>query len=136
MARKFTRNYKQEHKYVLIADRKDENGEDEKNPITWKFKPLSQKQIAAIDDGMLSYKNNFTEVSVSQNEAVLSAVKTQVTGWENLEDDKGEVKFNPKEGVTEDILAFMGKEGWAELGNVIINVSKFPDDAETHLGNF
>lgn len=137
MARKFTRNYKQEFKYVLIADRKDENGEDEKNPITFEFKPLNQKQLAKIQDSIITYKEGFKEMSISQNSVNVEIVQSQIIGWENIVDENGkEVKFDKKIGVTEDILAFIGSEGIAELGNVILNVSKFPDDADSHLGNF
>jgi len=141
MARKFTRNYKHEYEYVLIQDRFEDNEEGEKekvqNPPTFKFKPLSQKQLAKIQDSIITYEDGFKSMRISQNSVNVDVVKSQICGWDNIfdENDK-EIKYDPKVGVDDDMLTFIGNEGITEFGSVILNVSKFPDDAEAHLGNF
>jgi len=137
MARKFTRNYKHEYEYVLTQDRFEEDGSKVQNPPTFKFKPLSQKQLAKIQDSIITYEDGFKSMRISQNSVNVDVVKSQICGWENIfdENDK-EIKYDPKVGVDDDMLAFIGTEGITEFGSVILNVSKFPDDTEAHLGNF
>lgn len=122
-------NNKKEIKYIPISERAEEK------PFTVWFTPLSAKQLANLEDGYLIIRGE-SEISLQTGTYNMKAIQAALVRWENISDDKGEVEVvkNNKGIVTEATINYIPSAMLTELGTVIINVSKFPDDAELYLG--
>jgi hypothetical protein len=120
----------EEYKYIPIDERGD------KKPTTFYFKPMTKEQKARLEDKLVKVNPDET-VNVANATYVLNAVKLCLTKVENLlgEDKKPVDIERCKDGtVCGYWLDMLPEDVVNELGQTIINVSKYPDKAELFLG--
>ena len=95
---------------------------DDEKPLKFKFKPLTNKEIAQIDDKLSAYDVYDNKIITATNELNLILATDKLVGWENLIVDGIELDFNKAllDGI--DIV-----DELVELGNYIYIVSKYPN---------
>ena len=120
---------KKEIKYIPISERAEDK------PFTIWFTPLSSKQLANLEDGYLLIRGE-DAISLQTGTYNMKAVQAALSRWDNISTDKGIVSIEKDANgmVTEATIDYIPSSILTELGTVIINVSKFPDDAELYLG--
>ena len=119
-----------EYKYTPISER----GEDK--PFLIKFKPLTTKQLAILEDSVVSLKTS-GDMSLAQGSFNYKTVKAALITWDNVIDSKGEeVKpmFASNGEIKDESLDLIPPPVFTELANVIIGVSKNPNEAQAYLG--
>ena len=129
MAIKIVKTQK-EYKYVPISER------DEDKPTTFYFKPMSKEQKAKLEDKLVKVNSDET-VNVANATYILNAVKLCLTKVDNLldEDNKPIEIERCKDGLVCGYwLDLLPEDILQELGQTIINVSKYPDRASLFLG--
>lgn len=112
----------------------DERGEE--NPFSITFVPLSTRAMATLEDGYVTIKGE-ESISIHQGTYNYKAVKTALKKWENLTDDMGKpikLKITSKNEVADESLDMLPSAVLSEIAAVIINVSKYPEGADTFLG--
>ena len=120
-----------EYKYIPVSER------GQKDPFTVYIKPLGVRQMAKLEDNYVVIKEG-DGVSLQQGAYNTKALKNGIDRWENLKDEDGKEYFVEKNGkgeVLDSSLDLLPPTILAEIANVIISVSKFPEDADTFLGN-
>lgn len=121
---------KTEYSYTPIAER------DEEKPFSVEFKKLTLRQLAKLDDSLVSVKSVDQQMSFSQKTNELDMLKSTIKDWFNVEDADGKpvkIKKN-KDGTLTDEALLMFSPYHTELANVIANVSRDPFNASMHLG--
>lgn len=116
MAKEFTRRVKEDLIYIPKAFMDDEK------PLTFKFKTLSNKEIAQIDDKLSAYNVYDNKIITATNELNLVIALDKITGWENVIVDNEPLPF---EKSLLDELNIVDE--LVELGNYIYIVSKYPE---------
>ena len=130
MAREFVTVSLEERSYVP-NDWKDEKGKPEAKALTFKFKPLSKRQLAQYSDN--SSRLNIGSNTISLGNAVgnLELFKASVTGWDNFLDKEGkEIKYKKDASglVAEELIEYIWEDVIQEVANHILKVSKFPEE--------
>lgn len=130
MAREFVTVSLEERSYVP-NDWKDEKGKPEAKALTFKFKPLSKRQLAQYSDN--SSRLNIGSNTISLGNAVgnLDLFKSAITGWDNLIDNEGkDIKFKRDASglVAEELIESIWEDVIQEVANHILKVSKFPEE--------
>ena len=116
MAKEFKRKPKEDLEYIPKIFMEDEK------PLKFKFKTLSNKEIAQIDDKLSAYDVYDNKIITATNELNLILATDKLTGWENLEIDGEQVLFDK---TVLDELNIVDE--LVELGNYIYIVSKYPE---------
>ena len=129
MAREFVTVSLEEKSYIP-NDWKDEKGKPEAKPLTFKFKPLSKRQLA-------QYADNSSRLSISSNTILLGNAtnaidlfRTAIVGWENFIVDSKARPFKKEANglLEEEIIEILPLDIIEEVANHILKVSKFPEE--------
>ncbi len=124
-------NQEEEWDYIPVSER------EQKEPFTVVVKPLGIRKMAKLEDGYVLVKEG-EGVALNQGTYNTKAVKAGIVSWKNLKDDKGKeypAKFSSKGEVLDESLNLLPPSIIAELANVIVSISKYPEDAEVLTGN-
>ena len=119
-----------EYKYIPIEER------GEKKPTTFWFKPLDKETKARLEDKLVTVNKDET-INISNASYILEAFRICVVKVENFVDEKGKeipVRLGKDGLVTFEFIDLLPDEIVQEIGQAIINVSKFPDKADLFLG--
>lgn len=116
MAKEFTRRIKEELIYIPIGCLQDEE------PLTFKFIPLNNVEIARVDDRLSAYDISNGNIITATSELNLQLSKERLISWENLKVDGEKVDFSIS--LLDDINIV---DELVELGRYIYTVSKYPD---------
>jgi len=119
-----------EYKYIPLEER------GEKKPTTFYFKPLDKETKARLEDKLVTVNKDET-INISNATYILEAFRICVVKVENFVDEKNrEVPIvRGKDGlVVYDFLDMLPDSIIQEVGQTIINISKFPDKADLFLG--
>jgi len=116
--------------YTPIAEREEEK------PFSVEFRKLTLRQLAKLDDSLVSVTSQNQAMSFSQKTNELDMLKATITDWDNVEDADGKnVKLKKsKDGNLTDESLLMFAPYHTEIANVIANVSRDPFNAAQHLG--
>ena len=123
-------NKTKEYSYTPIAERTEDK------PFQVKFKPLTTKQLAILEDSVVSLKTS-GDMSLAQGSFNYKTVKASLISWSNIFDANGAeiaLEFAANGEVKDDSLDLIPPPLFNELANVIIGVSKHPSEAQAYLG--
>ena len=121
----------EEYKYIPIQER----GAEE--PFTVYIKPLGVRQLAKLEDSYVVIKDG-DGLALQQGAYNTKALKAGIIRWENLKDADGkeyQVEKNAKGEVLDSTLELLPPTLLTEIANVIVSISKYPEDADKFLGN-
>ena len=116
MAKIFKRRPNEDLKYI------PKGWINEEKPLTFKFKTLSNLEIAKLDDLMSQYDINDQRLVTASNEIDYKTAIKYISGWENLVVEDEEVEFDKDVLESLDIV-----DELVELGKYIYIVSKYPE---------
>lgn len=118
-----------EYKYVPYAER----GKPDAFTVTVKL--LDSRVLSKLDDGYVVFGGE-ESITLQQGTYNMKALKYGVVSWENLTDGEVEypVKKNAKGEVLDECLAMLPSSIITEIANVIVSISKFPENADVILG--
>jgi len=130
MAKKMFTTVSRDEKSYVPRDWLDENGKPEKGALTFKYKPLSKKQLAVHQDN--SSRMSLTTNTFYLGNATISidVFRTAVTGWENFIVDGAERPYK-KDGlglVEEEVVEILPLDLIEEVAGHILKVSRFPEE--------
>lgn len=111
--------------------------EEDEVKTSVKFKPLNIQQLAKIEGEQTSYNFTNQTVQIKSSEVAVKAFKIAVTDIENLfdeEDQKVPFKKDADGSVSEELMAMLGLNTVVEVGTIILQASRFPQEAESFLG--
>jgi hypothetical protein len=130
MAIKVVKQEKREFTYIPVEERGSEN------PVKVIFKPLTKSERAALEDKLIRINPDQT-MTVANATYILEVFKTAVVDIQGLIDENGnEVKPKKEHGVlAQEFIEMLPDDFIQEVGNVIIAVSKDPQNADVYLGN-
>ena len=130
MAIKVVKQEKKEFTYIPVEERGSEN------PVKVVFKPLTKAERAALEDKLIRINPDQT-MTVANATYILEVFKTAVVDIQGLIDEEGkEVKPKKEHGVlAQEFIEMLPDDFIQEVGNVIIAVSKDPQNADIYLGN-
>jgi hypothetical protein len=127
MALNVSKTQKSEFDYTPISER------NEKLPFSVKFRVLDLPTLASIQDSALTIKDG-KGYEINVNKQNLEALRHGLIGWSNISDGKAEIKFRLVHGLADmECLEYIPQEFRTEIGNIILEVSKDPRDAEALL---
>lgn len=98
MARKFVTLDMSERSYV------PKDWADEEVKLTFKFKPLSKRQLAQFRDNSSRMSLNSNTILLGVASINIDIFRSQVCGWENLEIDDKKVPFKAVSGLVEEAV--------------------------------
>ena len=120
-----------EFTYIPVDERK------EKNPVKFKIRLINKINRAKLEDGLLKINQdgtfNFANVSY-----IIEMFKLGVINIEGLVDEEGKKIKVPKDEngyITDGFIEMLPDSLIQEVGNVIIAISKDPNNADVYLGN-
>jgi len=118
------------YRYIPILQR------DEKDPFTVEIRPLTPKELIEIEDKMVRL-NKDESVSVSTGSYNWEVCKRGIVDWRNLLDERNrEIPIIRDEiGISDETLNYLPVSYIAEIANVIVGVSKDPENAKMYLGD-
>ncbi len=118
----------QTYEYVPLIER------GEKNPFTVTVRRLTPKEFSFIEDKMARI-NQDQSVSFTTGTFNWEIVKKGIVGWTNLLDEDGkEVKpVKVEGGIADSSLNLLPMDIITELANVIVGLTKDPDNAHLYL---
>jgi len=131
MALKVSKKLQKEYKYIPVIERESEN------PTTFIIRVLSKKEKAELEDNLVSIDQVNQSMKIANSSFIIGAVKKGLVRVENLLDEDGksiEVKRDSNGEISDEFLDLLPDEIINELGNVIIAISKDPNNAELYLG--
>jgi hypothetical protein len=119
-----------EYTFVPFSER----GKDD--AFTVVISSLDSKVLALLDDGYVIFGGE-ESITLKQGTYNLKALKYGIKSWSNLTDGETDypIKKNAKGEVLDECLALLPPAVIAEIANAIVAVSKFPENADTILGN-
>ena len=129
MAREFVTVSLEERSYVP-NDWKDEKGKPEAKALTFKFKPLSKRQLAQYSDNSSRLNIGSNTISLGNATNAIDLFKIAIVGWDNFIVD-GKAKPFKKEGnglLDEEAIEVLPLDIIEEVANHILKVSKFPEE--------
>ena len=128
MAREFVTVSRDERTYVP-KDWKDEKGEPEKGALTFKFIPLSVRQLANFQDSSSRMSLNSSTLLLGNAGVHIDVFKMAISGWDNYLVDKEAVVYKKDgTGVKESLVEPLPLDIIEEVASHILQVSKFPED--------
>ena len=130
MALKTTSNVA-DYEYIPLSERAD------KKPFTVKIKRILPRQFTILEDKMAKI-NKDESISFTTGSFNWEVLKKGTTGWENLVDEKNkEIKplKNGQGEILDSSLDLLPLSIITEIANVIVGISKDPDNAEVYLGS-
>lgn len=98
MARKFVTLDMSERSYV------PKDWADEEVKLTFKFKPLSKRQLAQFRDNSSRMSLNSNTILLGVASINIDIFRSQVCGWENLEIDDKKVTYKAVSGLVEEAV--------------------------------
>jgi len=118
-----------EYKYIPVSERK------EKNPTTFVFRPLTKEEKASLEDRILTI-NPDQSITLANASYLLAVLKIALKRVENILDEKGKltVKDFTNTEVSDEFIEMLPDDLVQEVANVIIAVSKDPQNADIYLG--
>ena len=131
MALKLSKNKIKTFKYITGDQR------EEKLPFTLTVKPLTPKEYATIEDNIIKV-NKDESVSFTTGTFNWQICKRGILDWENFLNDKN-IQIKPKkefDEVSDASLNQLPYDYITEIANVIVGITKDPDNANLYLGNF
>jgi len=122
---------KEEYEYIPVSER------GEKNPATFVIRPLSKSEQAKLEDRVLNIDSALGTISMANASFLLNAFILGVKDIKNIVDENGkEIKpVITENGIDIGFLDLLPDEIIKEVAEVIINISKNPQDADVFLGN-
>lgn len=127
MALNVSKTQESEFTYVPMSER------NEKDPFSVSFKILNLPTLATIQDSALTIKDG-KGYEINVNKQNLEALRHGLIGWNNISDGKAEIKFRLVHGLADmDCLEYIPQELRTEIGNIILEVSKDPRNADSLL---
>jgi len=108
----------------------------EKDPFTVSLKRLSPKEYALIEDKLIQYHQDEV-MTFSTSITNFTAVQNSLINWKNMlgEDNKPiSPKFN-NGLLDEKSLELIPMPMITEIANVVVGISKDPENADQYLGN-
>ncbi len=127
-----TQKTAKDYEYVPIIER------DSENPFTVKLKRIMPRQFTILEDKMAKI-NKDESISFTTGTFNWEILKKGVTGWDNLLDGEGKDVRCAKNGqgeVLDNSLDLLPLSIITEVANVIVGISKDPENAEVYLGIF
>ena len=129
-------NQKKEYDFIPVSER----GQDE--PFTVVLQPLGVRQMAKLEDGYVLIHNDSSaqsqgSISLNQGSYNTRALKAGIVSWRNLKDGAGVDYPARKSGngeVLDESLNLLPPAVLTEIANVIVAISKYPEDADTLVG--
>ena len=118
------------YEYIPMTER------DEKKPFTVKLQRIPPRQFTILEDKMAKI-NKDESISFTTGTFNWEVIKKGITGWSNLVDEKGKAVTPAKSGNGEILDASLDLLPLAiitEIANVIVGISKDPENAEVYLG--
>ncbi len=102
---------------------------DEKDQLTFEYKPLSKRQLARVADNSSKMDINTNTILIGNSEVSIKLFTESVSGIKNLVVDEKAVKFKkgPNGGVADDIVELLPLDIIEEVAREILSVSKFGD---------
>ena len=131
MALKVSKRLQKEYRYIPLIER------DSEKPTTFIIRVFSKKEKAELEDNLVSINQINHLMKIANSSFIIGAVKRGLVRVENLLDEDGkpiEVKRDSNGEVSDEFLDLLPDEIINELGNVIIAISKDPNNAELYLG--
>lgn len=129
MAKNYVTVDRSERVYV-VKDSLDINGKPEKDALSFKFIPLSKRQLAAFQDS--STRMNISSNTILLGTAIVNmdVFKEAVVGFDNLCINGSIVQFKKDMSgrLHDDLLEDIPLELIEEVATHIIKVSKFPEE--------
>lgn len=122
---------KEEYDYIPVEER------GEKKPATFVIRPLSREEQAKLEDLILKVDPNNGFINMANTSYLLHSFLLGVTDIKNIVDEKGkDLKpvFTSK-GLDTSFLDLLPDDIIKEVAEVIINISKNPQNADVFLGN-
>jgi len=115
--------------YIPLSERAEEK------PFTVELAPLNAREYALTEDILTRMGQDQTMLFTTGSYNYLIAQKG-VKNWSNLLDEKGNELKPTKVGayLSEDSLNLLPPELVTELANVILGITKDPDNANLYLG--
>jgi len=116
---------KKEYKYIPVIER------NEDKPLTFIFRPLTKSEQAKLEDSIMNLNPTSQSITLANSSYILNAILITLKEVKNLLDENGkeltgEINMEFLENIPDDILQ--------EFGNVVISVSKDPQNADKYLG--
>ena len=125
--------YKQEtqYDYIPVEERA------EKNPTIFVIRPLSREEQARLEDNILKVDATQGYINMANASYLLKAFVLGVKDIKNIVDEKGkEVKpVFTSNGIDTGFLDMLPDDLIKEVAEVIVNISKYPQDIDVYLGN-
>jgi len=117
------------YRYVPILER------GEKDPFTVEIRPLTPKELIEIEDKMVRL-NKDESISVSTGSYNWEVCKRGIVDWRNLLDERNrEIPINRDTiGISDETLNYLPISFITEIANVIVGISKDPENAKLYLG--
>ena len=129
MAIKVVKQIKKEYEYIPVAER------EEKNPVKVIIRPLMKTERAKLEDKLVRM-NQDQSISIANATYILEVFRLGVVDIKGLVDEEGkEVKVEKENGVlTQEFVDMLPDEFVQEVGQVIVAISKDPQNADMYLG--
>jgi len=120
------------HKYVPYNQR----GDEVKDPVVLTIRGLIPKESAALDDTLTRIYQD-QSISINQGSYNYEVVRAALLSWTNVNDEKGKPLPIVLVGnlVADESLNLLPIDWVNEIANVIVAISKNPDEADLYLGN-
>jgi len=117
------------YKYIPIMER------GEKDPFTVEIRPLTSKELIEIEDKMIKM-NKDESISIATGTYHWEVCKKGIVDWSNfLDENNKEIQIKKNiYGVEDEILNLLPISLITEIGNVIVGISKDPENAKIYLG--
>ena len=120
------------YEYVPLSERVEEN------PFTVIIKKLPPRQFTILEDKMAKI-NQDESISFTTGSFNWAVLKKGLVDWKNMigENDRPiSPAKNGKGELLDESLDLLPLDFIAEIANVIVGISKDPDNADIYLGNF
>ena len=124
------RKQQDSYEYVPLSER------DDKKPFTIKLKRIMPRQFTILEDKMARI-NADESISFTTGSFNWEVLKKGTTGWSNLLDEDGKDIRPAKNGqgeILDNSLDLLPLSIITEIANVIVGISKDPENAEVYLG--
>ena len=119
------------YEYIPLTER------GSKDPFTVKVKRIMPRQFTILEDKMAKI-NKDESISFTTGSFNWEVLKKGTDGWLNLQDENGKEIKCIKSGAGEILdssLDLLPLAILTEIANVIVGISKDPDNAEVYLGS-
>jgi len=127
MALNINTDIKTTYDYVPLSER------DDKTPFTVTIRRLPIKILTEIQDAAITIRES-GGYEYNVNKQVLTALEYGLVGWDNITDGKKPIKFRIVNGKADvETLEYLPEDLRVEIGNVILAITRDPNNAEEIL---